>query len=264
MIIYTPDGNIPKGHLKRSLQANADGWGYIFIGNDRKAIIRKGLDTPDFWSAWIKDNKARQGKPLLFHSRFMTHGLYDVSNCHPFRIGRRKLWVMHNGIIADHADVKAEKSDTRMFIKDILEELPGNWLENDPIRALVAGYIGDSKLAFMDGHGEVTIINEHLGIWDNKRWYSNSGYLPIAKAMGFTYPTYHDKKYGWDDGTSTPYPEDLPPDKYLEQEMAAEAAEEAATVLDHEPVRYEDVAEHGSYLPVKYRLKEIIHGKKVA
>jgi hypothetical protein len=42
---------------------------------------------------------------------------------------------------------------------------------------LIQQYIGSgSKLAFLNTKGEINIINDKAGVWDDGVWYSNSGY----------------------------------------------------------------------------------------
>lgn len=187
LIIHAPTGTIPKNHLKTALTNNPDGWGYMFLG-DRGMVIRRGLWAASFWKHWKKDKKRAQGRDVLFHARFATHGTKSIANTHPFRVGGRKLWMMHNGVLDAHGDDEKDLSDTRHFMKTVLSPLPGNWLDNGAIRQLLAEYCVGSKLAFMDNRGQVTIINEGAGVVDNGRWYSNAGYKPYdyqSTGMGF-------------------------------------------------------------------------------
>lgn len=75
----------------------------------------RGLVPASFKQAWERDTRERQGKQLLLHMRIATHGGVTLKNTHPFRVGRRNLWLMHNGIISQHARTGDTKSDTRRF-----------------------------------------------------------------------------------------------------------------------------------------------------
>lgn len=176
IIIYSPTGSIPKKHLQRGLTVNPDGWG-IMYPCDGQLVIRKGMTRQEFWAAW----KTRPANvPVVFHARIGTHGTRGIENCHPFVV-RHDLAVAHNGVIHHHADVNSPLSDTRLFVRDMVQRLPHNFLEYQPIRRLLANYIGHSKLVFMDEDGDVDIINEGLGHWSNKRWYSNNSYQPAPR-----------------------------------------------------------------------------------
>lgn len=177
LIIYTKSGNIPKKHLKHALYTNDDGWGYMFH-DGKELIVRKGMTPKEFWNQWVADYHLRQKTRVLFHARIGTHGTVTEANCHPFKVGKKKLYMMHNGIITQHNDPHRLKNDTRMFIEEIVEGLPNNWMEFDSIKKIIAHYVGYSKLAFMDGRGKVLIINKKLGTEDNGIWYSHHNYKP--------------------------------------------------------------------------------------
>lgn len=251
LIIYTTDGNIPKSHLKRGLIANPDGWGYMYVDKRGKMHVHKGMKSKDFWKSWREEMTNRQGNKLLFHSRIMTHGIKALSSCHPFRIGKQDLYMMHNGIISEHAEYNSEKSDTQLFIRDIVEGLPHNWLSNELFVRLVSGYIGFSKLAFMDGHGNVRILNTDQGEWSRKRWYSNDSFKPsVADKWGYNVKGEYIKvlpaKSGDDVGD------------FLEEQQSIKAVEAdyRDEMRDYE---LEKLYENSPtpYVPFKYRAKQI-------
>lgn len=177
LIIYSPSGYIPGKHLSKGLQANPDGWGYMFADNG-KIIIRKGMKPRHFWAQWRQD-KLGGGIPVVWHARIGTHGHRAEFNCHPFEIPKHGLAMAHNGIIAQHSEANNPLSDTQLFLQQIICKLPKGFLKDLTLVKLVGYYIGHSKLAFMDELGEVTIINEHLGNWSKYgRWYSNDSWKP--------------------------------------------------------------------------------------
>lgn len=181
IIIYSPDGRIPKKHLKWSLYNNPHGWGYTFA-RDGEVVIRKGLLDSLFWKSWKDDNL---DVPVIWHARIKTHGPVDIDNCHPFWIPGHSMAMAHNGIIHAHSGPKgSQESDTRLFIKNILQGLPRGFLDNPSITRLIADTIGYSKLAFMEAGGQATIINAQLGHWRGHRWYSNWGFQAPAPKVG--------------------------------------------------------------------------------
>jgi predicted glutamine amidotransferase len=187
IIIYTPNGRIPRKHLQRSLTNNPDGWGYMW-SLEGNIYIRKGLERGEFWAQWRADREWIDGQPLVFHSRIGTHGTKTVDNCHPFEVPNHNLALAHNGIISNHAKKDSELSDTRHFVNDILADMPDGFLRSKAIRRLIGDYIGWSKLAFLSGTGQVTLINSSLGTWHAQRWYSNTSFKPeVKKQWNFGY-----------------------------------------------------------------------------
>lgn len=173
IIIASKDGKIPKKHLNASLENNKDGWGVMWPENGVLNILN-GMIRNDFFRMWkwVKDIPG----PKVFHSRISTSGLVDIDNCHPFFVTNHgDFGVAHNGVIGRQAN-KGESSDTRNFIKNVLAFLPAGFHKEEVYAELLSDYIGWGKLVFMDGDGDITIINEHLGKWVGNIWYSNESY----------------------------------------------------------------------------------------
>ncbi len=197
IIIYSPDGNIPKKHLHQSLWMNDDGWGIMFPENGNLQVVY-GLKKAEFFREWKWIKKLNA--PVVFHARIATHGNSKIDNCHPFMIpGHGQLAVAHNGIISRQApslNDTTERSDTRNFVDNILANLPLHFETMEVYRELLSEYVGHSKLVFMDGEGEVTIVNQKHGFWVNKMWYSNRSYLPyrnepaLNKSGSYSYIPY--------------------------------------------------------------------------
>ena len=139
--------------------------------------------------------------PFLLDFRLATHGLEEGTfNVHPFTI-RQGLVFAHNGIINDVAYDK-KLSDTQVFNRDILKYLKKSFLKDDVLVTLIEGFLGTSKLVFLDKDKSYKILNEDAGSWNKGVWYSNTSYSYQA----YTYPTYNkpSKKhsyggYGWSD-----------------------------------------------------------------
>lgn len=177
IIIYTPDGKIPRKHLQRSLQTNPDGWGFMFV-REQQIVVRKGMSVREFWKVWREEQPSG---PTVFHSRIGTQGSKSIKNCHPFVVPNHNVAVVHNGILNQHCDENNPINDTQLFVWDVLANLPENFLRNEGILTMLSDYIRYGKLVFISTTGKVTIINENLGVWSNGRWYSNRSYLPAPK-----------------------------------------------------------------------------------
>ena len=191
IIIAKPAGvNVPMEYLENSWAANPHGAGVCFA-QEGKLFISKGFMSLEEFTAFIGDTREWDDVPAIFHFRWATHGEKDKENTHPFEVIPGKLAFAHNGVMRGmRVDGREELSDTQVFNRYILKQLPHNFLRNEGIQRLITEAIDGDKLAFMDNLGNITIFNERLGHTDSAGvWYSNSAYKPAAAA----YPTYS----GW-------------------------------------------------------------------
>lgn len=187
IIVYLPAGaGMDRETLQTCWDANPDGAGYMF-SQDGKLIIRKGfMDFEKFWRSFEKaDRTAGAETNFVLHFRIASHGKVNLENCHPHRI-RKGLAIAHNGIIdCMDAKPKGKDSDTVLYVRKILKNLPDGFLRSKGIRQLIRLTIDWSKLAFMDATGRVTLIGEETGVWDDGAWFSNDSYLPRKVFMGW-------------------------------------------------------------------------------
>lgn len=157
-------------------EANSDGAGFMYAERG-KLIVEKGFMSLDsFKRAYNKVGD----KPAVLHFRIKTHGAIDAENTHPFQINDN-LAFAHNGIIGNIATPNKDKSDTWHFNETLLKPMASNDLEflrKSWNVQLISGFIGYSKLAFMEASGRITLINADKGTWDDGIWYSNTSYKP--------------------------------------------------------------------------------------
>lgn len=200
--IYKPHGkDISKDILRRCWVNNSDGAGFMYSENN-KLIIKKGFfNFKRFWKSYQVSSLV--GKDVVIHFRIATHGIIDKENCHPHLVNENLAFV-HNGIIETSKNiVLSDQSDTILFNESILQRLDkkfngSDWINCKVIVELIAGYIEDSKLIFMDHRGTVKIINENLGCWDAGIWYSNSGYLvKFSHSISSYGSVYPDNRYDY-------------------------------------------------------------------
>ena len=179
---------IPDDHLINGWAGNPDGAGYMYLGDtqdngERELVVRKGLMSfREFQAAYERDyGYYGHDSPFVVHFRIGTHGPNDEANTHPHFVNRR-LALAHNGIINGMVYTpKDSRSDTRVFIDNVLRFLPRRWVNNPAILHLVEDYIGvGNKLALLTSDPSiadpVTIINERAGYWLGQRWYSNTSF----------------------------------------------------------------------------------------
>lgn len=155
---------------------NPDGGGIAYIEDRQVKIMKEMRSASRMYSNYIKIRK-HNALPMIIHFRIATSGSVDEDNCHPFQVSP-DIVMAHNGIL-DHVKPTQAVNDTRVFIQEVLSELPGDFLYHTAIRRLISGFIGDSKLVFLDSYGMCHIINENLGHWDvqHNNWFSNYSYL---------------------------------------------------------------------------------------
>jgi hypothetical protein len=176
--INKPEGKlIPHTYLEQSFLNNDDGAGFMYAEDNQLHIEKGFMEFDDFMNAYTKHEE----KPCAVHFRIKTHGATDEANTHPFQVGKT-LGFIHNGIIGN-VDCSSDKnmSDTHHFNQKFLTKLykqDSNFIYKDIFHDLIAEYIGNSKLVFLNNKGTSTIVNEKLGKWENGVWYSNTSYMP--------------------------------------------------------------------------------------
>jgi hypothetical protein len=162
---------------------------------DDELHIRKGYMTfKSFYRAW-RDN-VDDTQSAVLHFRIRTHGLVDKANTHPHRINDR-VAIAHNGILSSYGTGK-HVSDTGLFVKLVLSQLPKNWWDNTGIQRLLEDAIGVSnKMVLMTNTGRVQIYNEPAGEWEDGAWYSNTGYKYsyYSKKKGKLFTSYNQHKH---------------------------------------------------------------------
>jgi len=172
LIINKPKGaEINEDWITNSFTCNKDGWGVMW-SNGKKVIVEKGFKLEP-----LKDclKKLDRSLHIAVHMRSATSGEKDLENCHPIKAGN--VWVMHNGIIQIPQKLK-KWSDTKHFsefvVKPMLSMYPGMFGSKNLID-IYEYFIGVSnKLLLMRGDGDVMIVNEKGGTWQDKCWLSNT------------------------------------------------------------------------------------------
>lgn len=161
---------------------NRDGAGFSYV-EDGKIQVKKGFFTLD---ALMQELRKHDGKHVVVHFRYATHGEKNEFNCHPWVIENChagfSFAVSHNGVL--DWESSHEMSDTGHFVRDVLEP----WLKRDPwaldfepCRKMLGAWIGDyNKLVVHRSDGVVHIINEEQGEHDLGCWFSNHGYKSFA------------------------------------------------------------------------------------
>lgn len=167
LIVHAPKGaKVPEALIQSAMRSNSNGWGIIYH-SEGKTRVKKNLEMkkliPTLKSIGSKAER-------LIHLRLATHGDVNITNCHPFRISN-DLYMMHNGILHDFADMDKTRSDSKYFADEIVAPLA----EHDPnilsayhFRTIMSEFSsGMNKLAFMDGQGNVMLS----GTWETDSYH---------------------------------------------------------------------------------------------
>lgn len=173
IIMFQPassEQDIPFNYFKAAQEKNNDGHGLMYVRNNVLVVKTQMGNIDKFYEKYL----AARGlnTPIGIHFRIGTSGARNLSNCHPFYLNPTTAF-MHNGVIGRGAN---GKSDTRIFAENLLRQLPENWMNNSAICQLLADHIDSNKMVFLNNKKQSVILNESLGHWTDKVWYSNSSY----------------------------------------------------------------------------------------
>lgn len=196
-------GMIQDKILQQMWDYNKDGAGYMYPDNG-KVVVSKGYMNFEDFKRSLDALPNKDDLPLVLHFRITTHGGTSPENTHPFPVSskeehlkaldvRANLAMAHNGIISS-VPKHDTNSDTQMFIKDVISPLSklGDSDFLTTYSTLINYGIGASKLAFMDGNGDIT----KFGTWQEKEGvhYSNLNHEPRAAVSYYYNGTYNNKQ----------------------------------------------------------------------
>lgn len=151
LAVYQGHGEeIPEEYLENGWYGNPDGGGYAFINGDGKPHIKKGYYTfPDWMRDYEKDwEEYGKHSSFILHFRIATHGTKGPMNTHPHQVDDDTV-VAHNGIIPVPMKKKDVRSDTLVFVEEVLRNLPSGWMDQPALWDMVSDYITGSKLVFL-------------------------------------------------------------------------------------------------------------------
>jgi predicted glutamine amidotransferase len=191
VIIHQPKNtHLDKETAERAWKKNPDGGGFAFINDDNEIELKKFMAFGEFWSAFEQARSTFTKRDFLVHFRIATHGDVNLANVHPFWVhggqDNYNTVMAHNGIIHTMPDYKDGRSDTRVFVDEVLTALPAWWLDHEHLPAMVEDYVGWSKLAFLTVEPtlqeNVYILNKKSGVEHEGMWFSNKTPLPVPKS----------------------------------------------------------------------------------
>ena len=196
--------------LQNMWRVNSDGAGFMYA-KDGVVHIEKGFMTYErFYSAIRKldEEYGLKSLPLIMHFRITTHGGTKPENTHPFPITdsigvlktikvTAKLGVAHNGII--NIRPRDGISDTMEYIASQLAPLSRampKFYKNADLMEMVSNAINGSRMAFMNGNGEIYTIGSFVE--EGGMRYSNRSFETPKSIRSFPY-SYYDETEAWED-----------------------------------------------------------------
>ena len=188
---------------------NPDGVGVMWA-QDNSLYVKKELPA-NATDAWKFYQNYCQGKECYVHWRMKTHGLIDITNCHPYDVfgdgETMPISLMHNGILSIGNEGDVTKSDTwhyvENYLKPLLKDYPAMF-NNPTLIKLLEEHIGHGNRFIMLNHlGDVAIVNEadfvtYKGakLSNTYAWSSEKGGFGFGNYNGYTYDGYIDMRYG--------------------------------------------------------------------
>ncbi len=170
---------INKKYLRNMFRENPHLCGFA-VAKDGKVLVRKGFaNFKDFWRSF----RHYQDCDKVVHMRWANVGVVNIDNAHPFYV-TPDLAFAHNGTIP--IKTKDGKSDTRTFNELVLKRLQQHeedFLQNPAIAYLISKAIGNSKLAFINSDGDISIINRQMGVEHEGIWFSNNDFKAFPKTV---------------------------------------------------------------------------------
>lgn len=173
-IMYKPAGiKMKYNYMDEAQSKNEDGYGVSWYDEEEGGIQTfKTMNYKRFKAvlSTLKNHDA------IIHLRKVSKGIVCMDNNHPFNIPSGVMF--HNGTIYKIDRQDPSDSDTKA-LADLISECTYEYIYD--IKPLIQSIIGDTlnKLVFLENDGEITIMNDNLGIWDEDGcWYSNEYHLP--------------------------------------------------------------------------------------
>jgi len=169
MTVKKAGNPVNEEYVDKAQKHNKDGYGVAWYENDYVQTY-KTFDYEKFKGIC----KALEKHTLVIHLRHTTKGNNSYANIHPFEIPSGVMF--HNGTMYK-APSTGVKSDSQ-GLADIISQC--TYEEISDILPLIKPYVDDkiNRLVFFEDSGEIIIINDELGIYDdNGDWYSNDYHL---------------------------------------------------------------------------------------
>ncbi|WP_433664758.1 class II glutamine amidotransferase [Nocardia sp. CA-128927] len=186
LLTYFPAGVAPDPQaLLTGAETNPHGHGFAVIAEGH-IIVGHGMNPETVIDQFTAIRTHHPARAALFHSRYATHGVRSLQNCHPFALGGDQRTVLaHNGVLPKrvHPGPYDPRSDTRIAAEDYLPGAPFGSIDTHRGARGLASWLGTSKLLILTVdpayRHSAYLFGERADQWDNGIWYSNTSYRPF-------------------------------------------------------------------------------------
>lgn len=210
MLCVIPPHTIPsRDKLENSALNNPHGFGFaIAVPEENRIIVERTMSADESINRFLETRAKYQTGYAIWHARIATSGAIDITNCHPFELPDEQYpnttYVAHNGMLDVVQEKDDTRSDTRIFVEDLLPAIGGvEALDNAQIFNMIDAYTEGSKVAILTVHPhtqyEFYLFHEKAGKFDDTGvWWSNNS----CELNTYTYASspysYHGYDYEYD------------------------------------------------------------------
>lgn len=168
--------------------SNPHGAGYMFARDGQVEIHKGFMNLKDFMRS-VNSEEFTPDDVVIYHFRISTQAGVTPEMTHPFPLSRDledmevldclcDVGIAHNGIIPITSTKDKRYSDTALFITNYLPALIRDTKDiTDTCVKRCIRELADSKLALLNGDGDVSIIGDFYGIKDGLI-FSNTSFQP--------------------------------------------------------------------------------------
>lgn len=191
LIVVLPAGvELSREQVRDARTYNPDGVGIMWSdpATKRLAVRRTMQRRPG--RIWSFIASAPIETERVVHFRRTTRGATHVDNTHPFVLHDR-FGIMHNGTLPETlaaADVKVGRSDTAVFVEDVLAKLGTSELTNHTLWHLISHAVEGNRMIMLDGETGYTYFANagewHTGV--DGMLLSNTYAIQSGKLWGVT------------------------------------------------------------------------------
>jgi len=174
LIVHRPTAgaHIPNAVIDSNLAYNDDGFGIAWREDGRLLYRKFGPADAGKFKTFLKKIDATDNE-YMAHFRMATHGPKTQEMSHPYIYRDEQqgdVLFFHNGIIP--IATPDDKSDTLVFVEEVISRLPSKWWENPALVYLVQNGIGYSRISLMTGEESVRMTGDNKWVFENGIYYS--------------------------------------------------------------------------------------------
>jgi hypothetical protein len=188
LIAYQPAGDEPFAReiLENGWDANHHGAGFMFVADGKLQIRKPFRKLKELIAEYSKEHTAHGAtSAFCIHFRWATHGSDDVVNIHPHILADGQAGLVHNGILHNFDPPSGKDlSDTAWFCRTVLAGRTPQQLTSVEFGCVLAEMIGkNNKFVLMAADGSAIIVNPTSGVYEGKRWFSNTSHRQYNGGM---------------------------------------------------------------------------------